>query len=89
MVYATLAYISLCQCRPAGVVSTNSAASVARVYDQYNRFVSLESGIFSLGLPQTYVQLNDPKAQDTEIEVRQRLRSGRAGSCWPFAVPHT
>ncbi|GAB4817085.1 hypothetical protein N2152v2_004131 [Parachlorella kessleri] len=52
-----------------GVVSTNSAARIARVYDQYNRFVSLESGIFSLGLPQTYVQLNDPKAQDTEIEA--------------------
>jgi hypothetical protein len=56
--------------RLAGVVATSSAARIAKVYDQYNHFVSLESGLFSLGLPNVYVELNDPRAQDMQIEVR-------------------
>jgi len=33
-------------------------------------FIALEAGLFSLGIPDTYLQLNDPQAQDTQIEVR-------------------
>ena len=36
---------------------------------QYLSFMSLENNLFSLGLPDTYVQLNDPTAQDQQIEV--------------------
>ncbi|KAI3426451.1 hypothetical protein D9Q98_008818 [Chlorella vulgaris] len=53
----------------AGVVAGNAAARVARVYDQHNRFLSLEAGLFTLGLPDTYLQLNDPAAQDSQIEA--------------------
>lgn len=41
----------------AGVVAGNAAARVARVYDQHNRFLSLEAGLFTLGLPDTYLQV--------------------------------
>ncbi|KAL4448182.1 hypothetical protein ABPG75_005401 [Micractinium tetrahymenae] len=53
----------------AGVVASNSAARVARVYDQHGQFMSLEGGLFSLSLPDTYLQLNDPQAQDSQIEA--------------------
>lgn len=53
----------------AGVVAGSAAARVAKVYDQHDQFLSLESGLFSLGLPDTYLQLNDPAAQDTQIEA--------------------
>lgn len=33
-------------------MSTNSAARVAKVFDQYSRFISLEGGLFSLGMPE-------------------------------------
>lgn len=53
----------------AGVVAANSAARVARVYDQHGQFMSLEGSLFTLGLPDTYLQLNDPAAQDSQIEA--------------------
>lgn len=53
----------------AGVVAGNAAARVARVYDQHNRFLTLEPSLLTLGLPDTYLQLNDPAAQDSQIEA--------------------
>jgi hypothetical protein len=50
-----------------GVVAGGAAARVARVHDQHNQFVSLEGGLFSLGLPDTYLQLNDPRAHDSAV----------------------
>ena len=47
------------------------------MHDQYLSFIALEGRLFSLGLPNSYLQLNDPKAQDTQIQVR-RL-------CWHYA----
>ena len=41
----------------------------AQVFDQYLSFVALEAGLFSLSLPDSYLQLNDPAAQDTQIEA--------------------
>ena len=52
----------------AGVVGGGSAARIAKLYDQHSQFSALEGGLFTLGLPATYLQLNDPAAQDTAIE---------------------
>ena len=51
------------------VTSSGAAARIARVYDQHSQFISLEQGLFTLGLPHTYLQLNDPGAQDVAIEA--------------------
>lgn len=40
-----------------------------QVFDQYLSFVSLESGLFTLGLPTSYLDLNDPGARDTQVEA--------------------
>ncbi len=40
-----------------------------QVFDQYLSFVALEAGLFSLSMPDSYLQLNDPAAQDTQIEA--------------------
>ncbi|KAL6783831.1 SLY1 [Auxenochlorella protothecoides x Auxenochlorella symbiontica] len=51
-----------------GAAREGSAARVARVHDQYLQYIALEAGLFSLGLPATYVDLNDPSAQDAQIQ---------------------
>jgi len=51
------------------VATSGAAARIARVYDQHSQFTSLEQGLFTLGLPSTYLQLNDPRSQDTGIEA--------------------
>lgn len=50
-------------------VSTQSVQRIAKIYDQYMSFIALEAGLFSLGLPDTYIQLNNPQAQDSQIEA--------------------
>lgn len=49
-------------------VASQCVQRIAKVYDQYLSFVALEAGLFSLGMTDTYIQLNDPQAQDTQIE---------------------
>jgi hypothetical protein len=51
-----------------GLVEGNAAGRVVQVFDQFTRFVSLDDGMFSLGLPNTYFELNDPKSNDIIIE---------------------
>ena len=51
-----------------GLVEGNASARVVHVFDQYARFISLDSGLFSLGLPDAYLELNDPQSKDTTIE---------------------
>ncbi|KAI8474656.1 MAG: SM/Sec1-family protein [Monoraphidium minutum] len=53
----------------AGALGSGNLGRVARVFDQYVSFVALEPGLFSLGLPGSYVELNDPAARDTQIEA--------------------
>ena len=53
----------------AGLVRASCPQRIAKVHDQYLSFMALEARLFSLGLPDTYLQLNDPKAQDTQIQV--------------------
>ena len=60
----------------AGMVAASCAQRVGKVYDQYLSFIALEAGLFSLGLRDTYLQLNDPAAHDTQISVRT-LMQGR------------
>lgn len=50
------------------MVERNASIRVAQVYDQHTNFISLEPGLFSLGMPNAYLDLNDPKARDTMIE---------------------
>ena len=51
------------------MVAASCVQRVGRVYDQYLSFIALEAGLFSLGLRDTYLQLNDPAARDTQIAV--------------------
>lgn len=64
------------------MAAAGAAARISKVFDQYSRFLSLEGGLFSLGQPSAYLQLNDPKAQDSDIEARA-LAVVSCGKAWP------
>lgn len=64
-----------------GTVAATCAQRVAKVYDQYLAFSGLEASLFSLGLPHTYLQLNDPAAQDAQIGVRLGVCMHSACQC--------
>ncbi|KAL2936878.1 SEC1 family transport protein SLY1 [Bienertia sinuspersici] len=52
-----------------GLLKSNDAVSrVSKVHDQYLDFVTLEDNLFSLAFSNCYLQLNDPKAEQREIE---------------------
>ncbi|GBF90033.1 hypothetical protein Rsub_02741 [Raphidocelis subcapitata] len=67
--FATSAPNKLLEQIAAGAVASGNLGRVARVYDQYAAFIALEPGLFSLGLPGSYVELNDPAARDSQIEA--------------------
>ncbi|ORX84001.1 Sec1-like protein [Basidiobolus meristosporus CBS 931.73] len=50
-------------------ITANSSDQIAQVYDQYLNFVCSESNMFSLNIQNSYLQLNDPSAPETSIEV--------------------
>lgn len=50
-------------------VTSQSVQRIAKVYDQYLSFIALEPSLFSLSMPDIYLQLNDPQAQDAQIEA--------------------
>eukprot|EP00882_Tetradesmus_deserticola_P014509 GHRQ01015430.1.p1 GENE.GHRQ01015430.1~~GHRQ01015430.1.p1 ORF type:complete len:502 (+),score=225.28 GHRQ01015430.1:280-1785(+) len=52
-----------------GVVKANAVGRIAKLFDEYMSFIALESSCFSLGLPDSYLALNDPTAKDTQIEA--------------------
>lgn len=52
-----------------GTLKSDCARRITKVYDQHLDFVTLDHSMFSLAQPQAYVQLNDPKAQDKEVEA--------------------
>jgi hypothetical protein len=56
----------------AGTVRAGAAQRIAKVYDQYLAFTALEPSLFSLGQPNAYVELNDPSAKDSQIEVGRK-----------------
>ncbi|XP_071710299.1 SEC1 family transport protein SLY1-like [Rutidosis leptorrhynchoides] len=60
-----------------GTVNTDSTKRINKVHDQYLEFVTLEDNLFSLADKSCYVQLNDPKTTDNEIEeIIEKLASG-------------
>lgn len=60
-----------------GTLTSDSIQRISKVHDQYLEFVTLEENLFSLAQKSTYVQLNDPKAGDREIEeIIERIVAG-------------
>jgi hypothetical protein len=51
----------------ATTISTNTASSVAQVYDQYLNFVCTDANVFSLHQPRAFVTLNDHTAAESAI----------------------
>ncbi|KAI9920998.1 hypothetical protein PsorP6_000904 [Peronosclerospora sorghi] len=49
-------------------VKAGCTSMIAKVYDQYTNFVSLEPSLFSLNLPESYRAYNDPNLTDAQIE---------------------
>lgn len=77
-------------------VASQSVQRIAKVYDQYLSFIALEPSLFSLGMPEAYLQLNNPQAQDTQIEVsctakaHQLSNNTASASCkWLFVFCST
>uniref|UniRef100_A0A7S0RXY2 SM/Sec1-family protein n=1 Tax=Chlamydomonas leiostraca TaxID=1034604 RepID=A0A7S0RXY2_9CHLO len=52
-----------------GAVRSNAVSKVNKIFDQYVSFIALEPNMFSLGLADAYVQLNDPAAAEAQIEA--------------------
>ncbi|KAG6557209.1 hypothetical protein Mapa_001136 [Marchantia paleacea] len=50
-----------------GTLKQDCLHRIAKVYDQYLEFVTLENGLFSLSQPDTYVRLNDPSAEEKDV----------------------
>lgn len=59
-----------------GAVKANAVQRVAKLFDQYVSFIALEPSMFSLGLPSSYIDLNDPASGDAQIEVRPMYLHG-------------
>ncbi|KAF1794398.1 Sec1-like, domain 2 [Phytophthora cactorum] len=49
-------------------VEAGCTSMIAKVYDQYTNFVSLEPSLFSLNLSDSYRAYNDPNVADVQIE---------------------
>eukprot|EP00899_Mesostigma_viride_P021346 jgi/Mesvir1/29212/Mv08629-RA.2 len=52
----------------AGTVRSESVPRVKKIFDQYLNFLTLEEQLFTLGHVNSYQQLNDPTAQDRDVE---------------------
>ena len=74
----------------AGAVERQCVQRIAKVHDQHLSFIALEAGLFSLGLPNSYLAINDPGANDTQIEVSAcAAHRGAAHDCQgePASIP--
>lgn len=65
----------------AGAVRRSVAQQIVKVFDQYMAFIALEPNMFSLGLADSYLELNNPTAKDYEIEVKR-------ADCFPEQAYH-
>lgn len=52
----------------AETLQSDSVQRIAKIYDQYLEFVTLEDRLFSLAQKDIYVQMNDPSAGEPEIQ---------------------
>lgn len=50
-------------------LQTGSVGQIAKLYDQFLGFVSLEPNLFTLNIPRSFVLYNDPRMPDTQIEA--------------------
>lgn len=53
----------------AGMVKAATPTVVAKVFDQYLSFIALEDSLFTLALEDSYVQLNDNQASESQLEA--------------------
>ena len=51
------------------LVTLNSVGIIARVVDQYLDLITLESGLFSLNIPDSFIAYNDPSLNETQIRL--------------------
>jgi len=51
------------------VADGGNAHIIARVFDQFLAFVSLEHNVFSLNLPDSFAGYNSAKAKDSDVEL--------------------
>jgi sec1 family domain-containing protein 1 len=54
-----------------GLVSSNAAGLVSKVFDEYLDVISLDSNLYTLNIPDSFVSYNDPKM--TEAAIRQYI----------------
>lgn len=52
-----------------GMVQAATPTVVAKVFDQHLSFIALEQNLFTLALADSYVQLNDSKATEQQLEA--------------------
>ncbi len=57
-------------------LQTGSVGQIAKLYDQFLGFVSLEPNLFTLNIPRSFVLYNDPRMPDTKV------RDGKAYAHW-------
>ena len=76
MIILQPAMLQACTCprRPmqmldTGAVERSCVQRISKVHDQHLAYVALEANLFSLGLPRSYLAINDPGANDSQIEV--------------------
>jgi hypothetical protein len=67
--FVTAASNRLLEQLASAAVRNGGVPKITKLFDEYLSFIALEPSLFSLGLPHTYVELNDPQAKDTQIEV--------------------
>eukprot|EP00183_Erythrolobus_madagascarensis_P007250 CAMPEP_0185846406 /NCGR_PEP_ID=MMETSP1354-20130828/2054_1 /TAXON_ID=708628 /ORGANISM="Erythrolobus madagascarensis, Strain CCMP3276" /LENGTH=695 /DNA_ID=CAMNT_0028546535 /DNA_START=40 /DNA_END=2127 /DNA_ORIENTATION=+ len=60
-----------------GTASSGSTSRIARVFDMYSAFVSLERPLFSLHMRDSFAALNNPRLTERDIEAQlERVVSG-------------
>jgi sec1 family domain-containing protein 1 len=52
-----------------GMVKAATPTVVAKVFDQHLAFIALEQNLFTLALADSYVQLNDSKATEKQLDI--------------------
>jgi hypothetical protein len=57
-------------------VQSGASGLIAKVFDQYLNYVTLEPNLFSLGMPETFLTLNDASSSDTLIDTTLEHVSG-------------
>ncbi|KAG1665641.1 hypothetical protein FOA52_011235 [Chlamydomonas sp. UWO 241] len=79
--------IRLMESLAASAVKAGAVNRVGKLFDQYLSFIALEPSLFSLGLPDSYVHLNDPSAADHMIEAAiQSIVDGLFSVCVTLGV---